>query len=197
MIEGKFDPDELLTSSQVGALLQVNPSSIKNWVNDGLIAAFRTPGGHRRIRATDLVAFLDSHQMPIPRRLTGLCRRRLLVVDDDRPYLTALSRRLKSHPNVQLELASNGIDALVMIGSFKPHLVILDVYMPELDGIEVCRRLKANPATRNVGVVLVSSHMSATVEKSALDAGARICKNKPIDIDAVLVELGPLRHAGS
>jgi excisionase family DNA binding protein len=196
VIEGKFDPDELLTSSEVGALLQVNPSSVKNWVNDGLITAFRTPGGHRRIRATDLVAFLDSHQMPIPKRLTSLCKRRLLIVDDDKHYLQALSRKFKSHPNVHLELVSNGIDALVLIGSFKPHLIILDVFMPELDGLEVCRRLQANPATRSIGVVLCSSHMSAAVEKNAIEAGARSCMNKPINIDAVLVELGPLRQAG-
>ncbi len=57
-------PDQLLTSTQVGNLLQVNPSSVKKWVNDGHIIAFRTPGGHRRIRASDLVMFLDHHKRP-------------------------------------------------------------------------------------------------------------------------------------
>ena len=55
MTEQKIDADRLLTSHEVGALLQVNPSSINKWVNEGRLAAFRTPGGHRRIRAGDLV----------------------------------------------------------------------------------------------------------------------------------------------
>ena len=62
----KIVSDQLLTSSEVGDLLQVNPSSVKKWVDDGLLVAFRTPGGHRRIRAADLVSFLVRHEMPIP-----------------------------------------------------------------------------------------------------------------------------------
>ena len=66
------DNDKLLTSHQVGELLQVNPSSINKWVNDGRIQAFRTPGGHRRIRVADLVAFLEKHKMPVPRTLSTM-----------------------------------------------------------------------------------------------------------------------------
>jgi excisionase family DNA binding protein len=71
MIEQKIHADRLLTSHEVGDLLQVNPSSVKKWVNEGRIAAFRTPGGHRRIRVADLVEFLNRHAMPIPRPLAG------------------------------------------------------------------------------------------------------------------------------
>lgn len=191
MIQGKIDPEQLLTSAEVGALLQVNPSSVKNWVNEGRITAFRTPGGHRRIRAADLVAFLQLHQMPIPKGLTSAGRRRLLVVDDDAQHLKALSRSFRRHADrVELVNASNGIDALVLVGSFKPHLILLDVLMPELDGLDVCRRLKANPETSAIGVVLVSGHMSAAVEETALLAGVRRCMRKPVDLDVVLTELG-------
>lgn len=62
-------PDTTLTSHKAGALLQVDPSSINKWIKEGRIAAYRTPGGHRRIRAGDLVGFLIKHQMPIPREL--------------------------------------------------------------------------------------------------------------------------------
>ncbi len=89
VMTAKIDADQLLTSHQVGALLQVNPSSVKKWVNEGRIAAFRTPGGHRRIRAADLVEFLDVHKMPIPRPLANASKRRLLVVDDNSSRPTA------------------------------------------------------------------------------------------------------------
>src|SRR5581483_11780916 len=181
----------LLTSSEVGDLLQVNPSSVKNWVNEGLISAFRTPGGHRRIRVADLVAFLDQQKIPVPKKLEHVSRRRLLVVDDDPMQLRSMAREFRRHESrVQVALVQNGIDALVMVGSFKPHLIVLDVFMPELDGLEVCRRLKTNPDTKHVGVVVNSAHLTPEVERSAINAGARRCLPKPVEVAVILDELG-------
>ena len=141
----KLSPDSLLTSYQVGTILQVNPSSVNKWVKDGRIAAFRTPGGHRRIRAADVVAFLREHDMPIPKNLEDAARRRILWVDDESNELRAIARLFQEHEKLyELKTIENGIDALVAIGSYRPHLVVLDVRMPEVDGIEVCRRLKEN-----------------------------------------------------
>src|SRR5262249_34977795 len=155
-------------------LLQVNPSSVKNWVNEGRIAAFRTPGGHRRIRVADLVAFLSVHRMRIPEPLERVWRRRLLVVDDEPQHLQALRRSFRRYDaRVQVALADNGIDALVLVGSFKPHLIVLDVFMPGLDGLEVCRRLKANPETREIGVIVASALMTPELAEGARLAGAR------------------------
>jgi excisionase family DNA binding protein len=185
------DNDKLLTSHQVGELLQVNPSSINKWVNDGRIQAFRTPGGHRRIRVADLVAFLEKHKMPVPRTLSTMSRRRLLVVDDNQKHLDALRRRLKTHAeHVDLATASNGIDALVQVGAFKPHLIVLDIFMGEIDGLEVCRRLKANPDTRGIDVVMTSGQLTPTVEEDAQRAGAMRCLPKPLDLTLVLEQLG-------
>jgi|SRR5579871_1307654 len=194
--EQKIDADRLLTSHEVGALLQVNPSSINKWVNEGRLAAFRTPGGHRRIRAADLVQFLDHHKMPIPRPLVSASKRRLLVVDDDRSHLNALQRLLKAHQDrVQSMMIDNGIDALVAVGSFKPHLIVLDIFMPELDGLEVCRRLKANPETRDIEVILTSGSLTAELEENGLSAGARRCLPKPIDLKLLLEDLKVSAHA--
>ncbi len=55
-----------LTSHEAGKLIQSNPSSINKWVKEGLITAHATPGGHRRIKAADFVAFLSAHNMPVP-----------------------------------------------------------------------------------------------------------------------------------
>jgi excisionase family DNA binding protein len=192
--EQNLHAEHLLTSHEVGDLLQVNPSSVKKWVNEGRIAAFRTPGGHRRIRVADLVDFLNRHAMPIPRLLAAVSKKRLLIVDDDLMHLRALERRMRPYrPRVQIELTSNGIDALVMVGSFKPDLIVLDVYMPELDGIEVCRRLKRKPETR-IGVIVTSAHLTKAVEDKALEAGALTCVPKPMDLKVLLEHLGLLQQ---
>jgi excisionase family DNA binding protein len=193
--EQNLDSERLLTSHEVGALLQVNPSSVKKWVNDGRIAAFRTPGGHRRIRVADLVDFLHRHAMPIPRPLAGAAKQRLLVVDDDSVSLRALERRLKPYrERVQVELTQNGIDALVMVGSFKPDLIVLDVFMPELDGIEVCRRLKLHTETRRIGVIVNTAHLTKSVEDNALAAGALTCVSKPVNLEVLLTHLGLMQQ---
>jgi excisionase family DNA binding protein len=195
----KIDPERLLTSTEVGELLQVNPSSVKNWVNEGRITCFRTPGGHRRIRASDLVEFLAKHKMPIPTSLEAAGRKRLLIVDDDMMHLRTMGRLVNQRyqDRVHVALTENGIDALVMVGSFKPHLIVLDVFMPEIDGLEVCRRLKANPETRDIQVIVASGHLTAEVEDNAMRAGARRCLTKPIDVDLIIEELGiPLSHSG-
>jgi len=183
-------PDSLLTSYQVGALLQVNPSSINKWVKDGRIPAFRTPGGHRRIRAADLVHFLVSHNMPVPKTLAGASKRRLLLVDDDPKQLEAISRMFKAHSErIDVATVTNGVDALVQIGSIKPHVAVIDVVMPNIDGIEVCRRLKANPETSAIRIVLTSGHLTPEVEKQAIAAGADAVAPKPLDIAVVLREV--------
>ena len=190
----KIVSDQLLTSSEVGELLQVNPSSVKKWVDDGLLLAFRTPGGHRRIRAADLVSFLVRHEMPIPVDLQDAAKKRLLIVDDETDQLKALSRSFKRFADrVEVTTTSNGIDALVLVGSFHPHAVLLDVYMPGIDGLEVCRRLKKNPATKDVQVYVVSGAFTSALEQKALEAGAVKCLPKPIDAKQVLSLMYPAR----
>ncbi len=194
----KIVSGQLLTSSEVGTLLQVNASSVKKWVDDGRLSAFRTPGGHRRIRPPDLIDFLEKHRMPVPRDLQETGRRRLLIVDDDVLQLRALARTLHRHADrLDVVTSSNGIDALVRVGSFQPHLVVLDIFMPGLDGLEVCRRLKASPETRAIDVVIVTANATAALKRKAHDAGAIGCFGKPIDVrELVGLAAGPQLAGG-
>ena len=128
--------------------------------------------------------------MPVPKILNNAEKKRLLIVDDDPKQLSALKRLLKSYKErLEARYATNGIDALVQVGSFKPHVVLLDVYMAELDGIEVCRRLKDNPQTEDMKIIMVTGQVTPEIEKSALEAGAHECINKPIDLEALLEKL--------
>lgn len=191
MTRGEINRDSLLTSPEVGSLLQVTPSSINKWVEQGRLQAFRTPGGHRRIRASDLVLFLNAHEMPVPRELAPVALRRLLLVDDDTKLLKSWSRVLKSYDEVvEVDTADNGVEALVKVGSFKPHLVILDVLMNGLDGIEVCRRLKASKATAQIDIIITSGRLDDKMAAIATKAGATRCVRKPINFKTLLKELG-------
>lgn len=187
----QFTPDSLLTSHQAGTLLQVNPSSINKWVKEGRIPAFRTPGGHRRIRAGDLVAFLAQHDMPVPRDLEGASRRRMLIVDDDEAYLRSLERAMEGQP-IDLITCNNAVEALVKVGSFKPHLVVLDILMPGMDGFQTAERLRASSETADIKVVLVSGAMTDEMRARAQDAGVAAALAKPVNIEELIQLAGGL-----
>src|SRR5438132_9481842 len=72
----------IYTTHEVSRLLQVNPRSVINWIDQSLLDSYRTPGGHRRIRRDDLLAFLRKHQIPTPASLVDGSFR-VLIVDDE------------------------------------------------------------------------------------------------------------------
>ncbi|HEY5924503.1 MAG TPA: thiamine pyrophosphate-binding protein [Kofleriaceae bacterium] len=111
---------------------------------------------------------------------------RVLVVDDDELQLRALLRAARSLPGLQLLTASNAIDALLVVGAHEPDIVVMDVFMPGLDGIEACRRMKANPATRNIEVILASVAMTRELEMVGRSAGAERAVHKPFDLSTLV-----------
>ncbi len=174
-------PDTLLTSHEVGVLLQLNASTVVKWVNDGILPAYRTAGGHRRIRSADLLGFLKEQGMFVPKQLRGAGPRKVFMVDDDKAYLQAFSRGMRNHKDkVDLTVIDNGIEALLRIGSEKPDAVVLDVDMPNLDGIEVLRRLKENEQTKTMDVVVITGNVTEELEKKLIGLGARAVLKKPV-----------------
>src|SRR5215467_2919491 len=143
----------IFTTHEVSRLLQVNPRSVINWIELDLLASYRTPGGHRRIRREDLLAFLRKHQIPTPASLVE-GEFRVLIVEDD-PEITKLLRTFfERQGNYTVFTASDGIMALIEVGRTKPDLLILDIMIPSVDGIEVCRRIKAEAANKTTIVAI-------------------------------------------
>jgi diguanylate cyclase (GGDEF)-like protein len=105
-------------------------------------------------------------------------RTRLLVVDDQPDNVRALYHALNAEH--QVLVATGGAQALAMAADKQPALILLDVVMPDLDGHEVCRRLKADPRTADIPVIFVSAGTEEADETQGLDAGAVDYIGKPI-----------------
>lgn len=166
-----------ITSGQAARHCHVSPPTIKRWIKDGALAAVRTRGGHARIALEDFTAFLQQHGMPpYPPAPTG---DRILIVDDEPEVLDLIADLLALHPRgFKLETATDGYEALIKVGAFKPSVLILDVRMPLLDGIQVCRRLKSDPATRHIRIIGITGHPESIPD--LIDAGADACLEKPL-----------------
>ncbi len=105
---------------------------------------------------------------------------RVLVVDDD-PYARLLCEALLQRDNLETALAETGQQALELVQTFKPHLILLDLMMPGMSGYEVVKKLKLDPQTRSIPVILVSALEDRESRLQGLQAGAEEFITKPID----------------
>jgi excisionase family DNA binding protein len=174
----------IYTTHEVSRLLHVNPRSVINWIEQNLLPSYRTPGGHRRIRHDDLLAFLRKHQIPIPASLVD-GRFGVLIVDDEDEIVELIKSFLERQGSYDISTASDGISALIEVGRTKPDLLILDIMIPGVDGVEVCRRIKADTSNKTAIIAV-----SGTVEKErkVLQAGADAFMLKPINLDQLHAE---------
>ncbi len=122
--------------------------------------------------------FEDTLPLPAP-LLEGASFSRLLVVDDQPINIQALYQIF--HGDHEVFMATNGQQALEFCQQDPPDLILLDVMMPNMDGLEVCRRLKAHSLTREVPVIFVTAQESPDEETRALEAGAVDFITKPVN----------------
>jgi excisionase family DNA binding protein len=164
-----------LTTRQCAARLGVTVNALKAWIRAERLPALRTPGGHHRIAEADLLAFKARLSVAGPRVAP-----RVLLVDDEEEVLAVLKETLlEAMPEARVECATDGYEALVLVGAFRPHLLVLDLRMPRLDGFAVCRQLKARADTRDIRILAVTGHPEGGARERILECGADGFLDKP------------------
>jgi excisionase family DNA binding protein len=175
------------TTFETAKHCHVSPLSIINWVNAGRLPAFRTPGGHRRIRREDLIRFMRENGMPLPEELRdGSGRPKILVVDDEASIRDVVAEHLTNRPGAyEVLTAADGFEAGRLVATFRPDLVLLDLRMPGLDGFQVCRTIKADPETSSTVVIALTGFYSPETETRILECGAIRCFEKPVEMSTL------------
>lgn len=180
-----------MTTGRVAAAFQVTIPTVKRWIREGHLKAFQTAGGHYRITEQELEHFRTTRNFPvIPTGSEEVPR--VLVVDDDLSLLSMLSDSLTLAGRYKIEVASDGYEGLIKVGSFHPHVLILDVRMPGLDGFQVCRRVKAEPGSRATRILVMTGHIQDDTETLAMDAGADAFLAKPAQLARLHAEVDRL-----
>lgn len=116
---------------------------------------------------------------------------KILVVDDEVNILTILKDSLE-FSGFQVVTAVDGLDALQMVSKENPHLVVLDIGMPKLDGWEVCRRLKNDPATKDLPIIILTAYAQSSDQRKGLQLGADSFIAKPCDLAYLVEEINSL-----
>jgi two-component system cell cycle response regulator len=113
-------------------------------------------------------------------------RQTVLLVEDNAQYLELLEVYMEDLPNVRVITARNGLEAMDQVALESPDLVLLDIMMPKMSGFEVCRRIKSNPATRDITIVMVTALSETGDIERAAECGADDYLSKPIDRHALV-----------
>ncbi len=184
-----------LTPTEAAALLMVAPVTLRAWAAKGLLRAQATAGGHRRFLRRDLERFARDRGLRLRDCIPESSELRVLVVDDDRLFADFLVEFFGTR-GVQAVACYDGFAAGRRLESYAPDVVLLDLMMPGMDGLDVCRELKADRNTRHIRVIAMTGYPSEVNQSAILGAGAEACLPKPLDHDRLLDMIGsPLSRA--
>ena len=185
--------DAVLTVFKASKYCNVSPKTIINWIDSGYIKAYKTVGGHRRIKKLDLEDFMQRQGIPIPEDEQMEERKRILVVDDDPIIVETIVQALEEDEHdYDVVSASDGFEAGLQVSHFKPHLLILDIMMPDIKGYEVCRKIKSNEATRNMVIIVLSGYLDEEKFRMMKEYGADVCFSKPLPLPQLKQEVSRL-----
>ena len=168
------------STAHLARRLGVSVPTVQRWVDLGHVKAWKTVGGHRRIDAESAENFIRSHTQ---RGCEGaVVPFSALVVEDnlaDRDLLCALVGI--AVPGARVVCAANGFDALIEVGKAMPDLIVTDIAMPHMDGVEMIRHLCAQVDARQPVIVVVSARSAAHVDQlGGLLAGVTLLA-KPLE----------------
>lgn len=117
--------------------------------------------------------------------------RKVLIADDEPSIVTSLEF-LMQRRGYEVRVARDGDEAMRLVGSFQPHVVLLDVMMPRRSGVEVCREIRGNPAWRGIKVVMISAKGREADVDRGVAAGADAYVTKPFSTKALVATVDEL-----
>jgi two-component system response regulator VicR len=190
-------PEKIYTTYQIGKFCQVNIRTVIRWIETGKLKAYSTPGGHRRVKWSDLITFLTQNRMPIPKELEEAKKKKILVVDDDPDFLEISSKILKKIPDVEIQTTASGFDAGVLVAEWYPDLILLDFLIPDLNGFEVTKKIKSNPRLKKIPIMAVTAITEPQELEKVKESGVDSVVTKPIDGNTFLKRIDRFLYTSS
>ena len=175
----------VFTTGEAAKICKVSQQTIIRCFDNGSLKGFRVPGSKfRRIPRDHLFAFMRDNGIPTDALEDG--KRKILIVDDDEELVDLLSDVFEKEKRFDIRTANNGFDAGMLVREFRPDVVILDVMLPDINGKEVCQRIRSDDSLEAVKIICISG----MVEQDKIDdlkaAGANDFMNKPFNVDRLM-----------
>jgi len=182
---------KVFTTGEAAEVCKVSQQTIIRCFDSGRLQGFRVPGSRfRRIPRDELIRFMRENDIPLDPLSGGLSR--ILVVDDDPQILEVFVEMLGRDGRFEVRTASTAYEAGMLTESFRPHLILLDYKLPDVNGNVVCRRLKSNPETKDTKIVFVSGVVNKDEIDELLRAGADDFIAKPFNVEKLIARVAEL-----
>lgn len=182
---------QVFTTGEAAELCKVSQQTIIRCFDRGRLKGFRVPGSRfRRIPRAELLRFMRENG--IPSDLLGGDRTRVLVVDDDPAIVRLLEEMLGREDRFEVRTASTGYDAGMTTREFRPHLILLDYMLPDVNGNVVCERLRSDPELAETRIIIVSGVVRQDEIDDLLAAGADDFIAKPFEAEILLSRIDAL-----
>lgn len=170
--EQSYDAADFCSTKEAATMLGVSHRTVQLWVESGVLQAWKTAGGHRRIALASVNRLVEQRSQaiapPAEQDDTG-GERKILLVDDDATMLRLYELEIGGWDEpLDVIKASNGFEALIKIGEAKPDLLISDLSMPGMDGFRMIRTLRADQAYGNMAIIVISGLDRTTIKSMGL-----------------------------
>ena len=175
----------VFTTGEAAKICKVSQQTIIRCFDNGTLKGFRVPGSRfRRIPRDQLFAFMRDNGIPTDALESG--KRKVLIVDDDEELVELLSDTFARDGRFDIKTANNGFDAGMLVKEFRPDLVILDVMLPDINGKEVCQRVRSDSTLEMVKIICISGMIEQDKIADLKASGANDFMNKPFTVDKLL-----------
>ena len=178
----------VFTTGEAAKICKVSQQTIIRCFDNGQLKGFRVPGSKfRRIPREQLFMFMRDNGIPTDALETG--KRKVLVVDDDPDLVELIVSVLEDDGRFEIRVANNGFEAGMMVKEYRPDLIVLDVMLPDINGREVCVRVRNDGTLENVRIICISGTVERDKIRELKEAGADDFLQKPFETSVLIARM--------
>jgi len=175
----------VFTTGEAAKICKVSQQTIIRCFDSGQLKGFRVPGSRfRRIPRNELYQFMRDNGIPTDALESG--KRKVLVVDDDPELVELITDVLDKDGRFEVRSVNNGFDAGMMVKEYHPDLIVLDVMLPDINGKEVCQRVRSDSTMDDVKIICISGMVEQDKIEDLRLAGANDFLQKPFEVDQLV-----------
>jgi excisionase family DNA binding protein len=176
---------DVLTTGEVAKICNVAPRTVSKWFDSGALHGYRIPGSKdRRIPLNQLIRFMKHHGMPLNGLMTGSAR--ILIVDDEQDIVEVLEKILEDEAKYEVEVARSGFAAGITAEKFRPHVLLLDMHLKDVDAPEVAKQVKKSADLQLTKVIAMSGKLTDAEAQGLLSGGFDGFLRKPFHVRQVI-----------
>lgn len=147
------------TVGEISKVLNVARSTVIYWIRDGRINAFQLPGGNNRVTRENLIKFMKTYNIPLE-FIEEYTKKRILIVEDDPSQLKIFKDAFKRELEFEVQTASSGFEAGILTRQYRPHIIVMDIALKDVDGREVCKTLRDDVELSETKILAISGVIS-------------------------------------